>query len=142
MLETYDCENSFNGCVALKGVTFPSTIKEIGAGALAMNTDLTTVKFTPGDITVKIGDSLFTQCYALTDLTLPTLMDRVSAQMFFNSRLTYLFIPNGVTSIGDGAFQRTYITTLVIPSTITEIGLQALGPNSNFQYIYFCGTQS
>lgn len=78
---------SFRGCVTLKGVTIPSTIKEVQSGAFFSNTGLTTAKFTPGDVMVKIGDSLFAECYSLMNLTLPTLMDCVSKQMFYNLRI-------------------------------------------------------
>lgn len=104
------------------------------------NNAMKTVKFTPGDITVTIGSSLFAQCYALNDLTLPTLMDKISDDMFFSSKMYYLYIPNGVQSIGDRAFQQSNIVTLVIPNIVNCIGMTAL--SYNLQTIYFCGTEA
>ena len=110
--------NCFRGCESLQMVTFPSTIKEVKESAMMSNEALTTVKFTPGDITVTIGNSLFAHCYALKDLTLPTLMDKISEYMFFSSKMYYLYIPNGVQSIETYAFQQSFIATLVIPNSV------------------------
>lgn len=115
--------NCFSGCGSLQIVTFPSTIKEVKDSALMSNKALKTVKFTPGDIKVTVGNYLFAQCYALNDLTLPTLMDKISDYMFFSSKMYYLYIPNGVESIGDYAFQQSNIATLVIPNTVNSIGM-------------------
>lgn len=104
------------------------------------NEELATVKFTPGDVKVKMGNYLFAQCYKLMDLTLPTLMDRISDCMFFSSKMQYLFILNGVTEIGDYGLQQSSMSMIVIPSSVTSFGITALSPYLNT--IYFCGTQA
>lgn len=104
------------------------------------NNALTTVKFTPGEITVTMGNNLFAQCWKLMDLTLPTLMDRISDYMFFSSKMNYLFIPNGVTEIGGYGLRQSSMVMIVIPSSVTRIGMTAL--SYNLQKVYFCGTQA
>ena len=50
------------------------------------------------------------------------------------SRLTFVSIPNSVSSIGEYAFSYTYMTSLDIPNSVTEIGDGAFGMIKNVVY--------
>lgn len=93
-------ENAFRGCTALRYIDFPASITSIGAGAFMDCTDVKQVRFSPGTVSVEIGDDLFRRCQNLTDVMLPERAERISNGMFANcNSLSELYIPAGVSSI-------------------------------------------
>ena len=71
-----------------------------------------------------IGDSAFSGCSGMTELTLPNGVMSIGGNAFEGcSGLTELTLPNGVTSIGDGAFSGCRgLTELTLPNSVTSIG--------------------
>ena len=69
-----------------------------------------------------IGNSAFTQCYALTTVTLPDTLKRIETSAFVYTALENVQIPAGVTYIGSGAFSETSIQEIVLPEGLLELG--------------------
>ena len=82
-----DCDESVSGAV-----TIPSTIE--------------------GYPVTSIGNSAFSICYSLTNVTIPDSVTNIGDGAFFGcTSLTSVTIPNSVTSIGNGAFWACYNLT-------------------------------
>ena len=83
-----------------------------------------------GNPVTGIGDSAFSGCMSLTNITIPNSVTSIGDFAFqFCTSLTSITIPNSVTSIGRVAFNQCInLTSITIPDGVTSIGLQA------FQY--------
>lgn len=137
---------AFHSCANLTGITIGTNVQTIGTAAfygcsnvtsLTMNsTALTTVgaeafislSKMAGSIAfpstcTSIGQSAFNGCAALTRVTFagPTAIANLA---FYNcSKITYINLGTGVTSIGQSAFRGTkHSGSLTIPDTCTTIG--------------------
>ena len=83
-----------------------------------------------GNPVTGIGDSAFSGCMSLTNITIPDSVTSVGVFAFqLCTSLTSITIPNSVTSIGNVAFNQCInLTSITIPDGVTSIGVQA------FQY--------
>ena len=77
--------------------------------------------------TVGIADSAFSQCSALTSVTIPGSVRRISEYAFYNcSTLARVTIGSGVTSVGESAFSGcSSLTSVTVPESVTSIGHSA-----------------
>jgi len=70
-----------------------------------------------------VGQGVFANTKNLRTIHFPANMTAISYEMFKESGLTTITIPEGITEIGEMAFQGCKsLTTVVLPSTITKIG--------------------
>ena len=92
----YIGDDAFTGCKSLKSIHIPAAI---------------------------LGSSIFSNCDALSDVTIADGVTSIPAGMFcYCSSLTSLVIPDSVTSIGGEAFGYcSSLTSLVIPDSVTDI---------------------
>ena len=95
-----------------------------GIGAYAFSNCYALTSLTIPSGVTSIGANTFQSCYALTSLTIPSGVTSIGVNTFqYCHALTSLTIPSGVTSIGNSAFQSCYaLTSLTIPSGVTSIG--------------------
>lgn len=129
---TYIGQAAFLGCTSLSNVQLPKTIKELGPSAFSIS-GLTSIEL-PATI-VKVGGACFWNCSSLIKATVPFSED--GGNLFSGcNKLTTIIVPEGVTTIRDGAFyQLTSMTTIKLPSTITSIGSDAFYNCSNLDSI-------
>ncbi len=114
-------DEAFRGCTSLAYIDFPTSITSVGAGAFMSCEKMTRIRFMPGSENVELGENLFSQCWHLTDVTLPQTADRIS----------------------DGMFQSCLsLPALYIPASVTNIGLNPFTSCSALKYIYFGGTET
>ena len=72
-----------------------------------------------GQITIPSTVNYNNKSYSVTSIG--------NSAFFYFSGLTSITIPEGVTSIGDGAFEYSGLTSITIPESVTSIGNDAFG---------------
>ena len=107
---------------SLDSFVIPKYVKEIGNGAFASCSKLSTIKI-PNNVT-KIGQWAFQNCINLTSIVIPNSITWIGGGAFADCiRLSSISIPNSVTLIGDWAFKGcTGLTLVSVPSSVSEFG--------------------
>lgn len=115
-------DGAFTGLKHLKGVTLPSSLKEIGEGAFWGCSGLQSIDI-PNGVT-DIPANAFRDCTALQKVTLPDSLLVIGDNAFDNcTSLRKLVLPPKLRAIGSRAFSYcTTLETLVIPDDVEDIG--------------------
>lgn len=125
--------HSYSGYLGLTTIIMPSSIVLIDSSACANLPTLTTVTFLSPSSLQTIGSYVFSQCTALTTLTLPPVLQTIGTGSFqdvsFNAPL---IIPSSVQTIGNGAFQNATLNTLTFSDGLRSIGASAF---QNVQFV-------
>ena len=124
-LDEYSGEVVIPSSVTYNDKTY--SVTSIGNSAFSQCNALTSVTI-PNSVT-SIGDGAFGNCTGLTSVTIPNSVTSIGNWAFMNcTGLTSVTIPNSVTSIGDGAFGNcTGLTSVTIPNSVTGIANEAFG---------------
>ena len=80
-----------------------------------------------GNGITNIGDSAFSNCYSLSNISIPKEVTSVGSYAFSNCySLSSITIPEGVTSVESNAFYNCYsLSSIVIPEGVTIVGSDA-----------------
>ena len=117
---------AFYQCTAISNVEIPDTVYHIGGSAFAHCTALKTLDL-PASLRT-FGNSVFYYS-GLTeiDLTVCQNLTELSSSLFYNTKLTEIYIPDKITYIPENCLR--YIRTLkkVNLNKVTELGTYALG---------------
>ncbi len=142
-------DSAFQSCVSLTNVTIGVKVTSIGNSAFA-ESGLTSI--TLGASVTSIGLYAFSGCPSLSAIMVAANNPAYSsvAGVLFNQNQTTLVeyprgkagssyaVPNGVTSIGEGAFVFCdNLTSLTIPASVVSIGVEAFGPCNNLAAVFF-----
>lgn len=108
-------------CRHLKRVVLPSTLKRIDIGAFCGCEQLSEIVIPDG--VDYIGDNTFQGCKSLKHLRLPSSLKRITSELFDNSGIENIEIPESVTEIDYWAFFcANRLKSLVIPNPVVQIG--------------------
>ena len=104
---------AFSACSDLTKITIPATVKTIGNGAFAKATGVQITVASGNPYLTVVNNSIYSKdktiLYAAPavsgELTLPSTVTTIQPYAFyFNTNVTAIAVPAGVTSIGEGAF--------------------------------------
>ncbi|MDA7529475.1 leucine-rich repeat protein, partial [bacterium] len=117
----------------------PASLTQIGAGAFSECDALTSLTV-PNSVT-SLGAQAFFGCEALTAITLPSGLTSIGDSCFKGcSKLAGVSLPASLTTIGSSAFAScTALETIVIPASVTSIGTQAFSQNRGITLVTFEG---
>lgn len=83
---------------------------------------------------VNIGKSVFEQCYALNQVELAPSLSLIPDRMFYETNISELIIPSGVTHIGEEAFYSNYrLWDIKFPQSLRVIGKRAFRHCDNLE---------
>lgn len=108
---------AFYGCTALTDVTLPDSVAQVGARAFEGTAWLVSL---PGDFVIAGNGVLLAYRGGETEVTVPENVKNVS---WLNDTVTKVIIPEGVTSLSDGAFENCRkLMDIQLPASLTSMG--------------------
>lgn len=129
---------AFYQCTSLLSVTFPSTLVSIGSYAFSNCTALENVVFS--ESLVSIGMHAFQSCSALREITLPESLEIIGNSAFHSSGLEYLYIPAGVTQLGNNSFAfNNNLVEIEIAASMETTGTTVFQYCANLESVRFTG---
>jgi len=128
--------NAFFGCSDLEEATIGKTVDEIGGGAFAGCSKLASIivedgndnyKTVDGMLLTKDGATLISGAGNSANITVPDGVTTISDGAFSGfGAITAVTLPSGVTTVGEAAFSNcTALATIAIPASVTTIGANA-----------------
>ena len=113
---------AFSGCAALKEIALPGGLEEMGSSAFMNCSSLEKINIPDG--MSEIPDSVFEHCVSLSKLALPKEgLKRIGNRAFYEcSALADMKLPAGLREIGEDAFSHTGLKNAVIPDSVSKIG--------------------
>lgn len=158
---TGDNARGFNSIEGIENVVITENVTELGANFYNNKSTLKSVTFAGTSQLTELPDGIFSGCENLTSIELPASMKKLGEHCFYNSGLTFIVIPKGVTEICNNAFRASnnlasitfeegsQLTTIgsyvfddqsnmVIPAGVTSVGTWFLGVET--KRVEFTGT--
>ena len=118
-------EGCFFNCSDIASVSFPDTIREIGAQAFALCKGITEL-ILPDSI-ISIGPMAFRDCRGLKKVVFPKNLKRIPQSLFSFCYLRDpdIILPEGLEVIEENAFRNAGVFDLLIPEHVKEIRVGA-----------------
>ncbi len=128
---------AFKGCISLKEIVLPSTLRKIDFFAFENCTSLTSITV-PEGVTLILSRA-FCGCTALREVNFPSTLSTLSTSLFYGcTSLRSLVLPEGMLSLTFSALSDAVaLTELVIPSTVQAINTDAFFSCTSLKRIYW-----
>ena len=125
---------AFSKLVNLKKINVPSSVREIGDGALKNCRRLKNAVLPSG--LERIGESAFFNCASLCEIKIPSGVREIPGSCFAGCiSLEKADLPDSLERIGDSAFASTAIGEAVLDGEIREIGREAFTKCKNLSRV-------
>ena len=130
--------SAFKGCKSLESINLPSTLQNIGSEALMECYSLTDVDSSAASLKT-IGERAFEGCSSLTEIDLSSSgLTSIGESGFYGSGLYSISLPEGFTSLGNGAFSNCkYLKSVELPDTLKVISEDAFSFCSSLSDVKF-----
>ncbi len=158
-------DNAFSGCESLREIIIPRSVKKISGNPFVLcrckvicnsphfkivdgalyDADMTVIisflsdatKFVIPSSVISIGNSAFSGCESLREITLPKNMNSIGNYAFSDCEsLQKISLPKNVTSIGDSTFSGCEsLQKISLPKNVTSIGSDAFYICTSLQQI-------
>ena len=134
-LETID-PNTFSGnygkpnddCVSLESIYIPASVTKIGDSAFEDCSSLTSVTFAQDSVLTALGSdplqesAIFRGTTSLKTIDLPESIETIGGNIFENSGLTEITLPQSLSAISAGAFKGCEgLVDVVVPGSVADI---------------------
>lgn len=118
----------------ITSLSLPVGLKSIGDNAFAASA-LQKITLPAG---VTYGENIFNYCISLTEVILPADMKVIPKMLLSNTTaLGSIKLPEGLTTISEGAFRGAGLTTITIPKSVTIIESSAFESCTNLLAVTF-----
>ncbi len=128
---------AFSHCFELKKVEFNKKILSIGNGAFENCSSLVSVIFPPID---RINCYMFTDCVNLKYVTIQEGTKYIEKGVFTGTNLNILVLPSSVEHIGEEAFFESTLERISLPSGLKRIYPKAFGGCNNLKEVIIPNT--
>lgn len=118
-------DNAFKGCTSLEKVTFAdgSALTSLGVGAFENCVSLKTINLEKATALNTLGEKTFAKCAKLANITLPNSLTGIGTNVFQNSGLTAIVIPESIRTIPAYAFDGAKsLASVSLHQYVTNIG--------------------
>ena len=136
---------AFVNCHSIVDIAIPASVNNIGGGVFAGCQNLEMITVAAGNVNYSSYDGgLYDKdketlmCFpcAKTSVVFPYSIKEIDGNAFYNTSLSNLEIPDGVTMIGNYAFYESSLSKVIIPASVQSIGMMAFENNNNLSEVY------
>ena len=121
---------AFSGCSALKSIALPTNLKELGDNAFSYTSITALPNPWPAGVT-RILNDVFGDTI-IGNLVIPESVTRIERRAFIKTKITSLTLPSTIKYIGSEAFAYcTSLTTVDFPESVSNISDLAFLGSSN-----------
>ena len=121
-LSNFD-KKAFYGCSKLKAINIPNGITEISSECFSYCISLSEVVF-PNTLK-RINSKAFLNCSSLKRICIPEGTTLVDSEAFYGCYISELSLPSTLQKVGGWAFGISELQELILPEALTEIGSYA-----------------
>lgn len=123
---TSSYSGAFQECKALREITIPASVQDLGAGTFTDCKSLVTVTFAKGSQVTTLGSNTFYGCASLKTVVLPEGLTSLGTKTFYGAGLEEFTFPANISTIGASLFSNAkQLAEVKVLGKITSIGANA-----------------